>query len=84
MVLNRKYPKGVCRDDYIVYPLGVFVKGELDGVNVLVSFTAGSSRVWTWNTAVFAIRCMRLLSASRPNSLALKQWAWCRKLACIS
>ena len=46
--------------------------------------TAGASRVWTCNTAVFATRCMRLLSASRPNSLTLKQRAWWRKLACIS
>ena len=45
------------------------------GMDVLVLFTAESSRVWTWNTAAFAIRCRRLLSTSRPNSLALKQWA---------
>ena len=46
--------------------------------------TVGLSRIWTCNTAAFATRCMRLLSASRPNSLSLRQWAWWRKLACIS
>lgn len=67
-------PYGGMLDDCIVYPVRVFVKRKyLMGMNMLVSFTSGSSRVWTWNTAAFAIRCIRLLSASRPNSLALKQ-----------